>query len=95
VAPYGPGSWVHNARATGRVSLARRRTTRDYTVREVPPDEAGPVLKQYVRIARATRPYFQATKDSPVADFTAEADRHPVFELTPAGEDRHGRHRKR
>ena len=44
VAPYGPVSWVHNARATGRVSLARRRDTRDYTVREVPPDEAGPVL---------------------------------------------------
>ena len=95
VAPYGPVSWVHNARATGRVSLARRRNTRDYTVREVPPDEAGPVLTQYVRIARATRPYFQATKDSPVAEFAAEADRHPVFELTPAGEDRHGRHRKR
>ena len=94
VAPYGPVSWVHNARATGRVSLARRRNSRDYTVREVPPDEAGPVHKQYVRIARATRPYFQATKDSPVEAFVAEADRHPVFELTPAGEDRHGRHRK-
>ena len=66
-----------------------------FTVRGVPRDEAGPVLKQYVRIARATRPYFQATKDSPVADFAAGADRHPVFELTPAGEDRHGRHRKR
>ena len=95
VAPYGPVSWVHNARATGRVSLARRGKSRDYTIREVPPDEAGPILKQYVRIARATRPYFQATKDSPVEDFAAEADRHPVFELTPAGEDRHGRHRKR
>jgi deazaflavin-dependent oxidoreductase (nitroreductase family) len=95
VAPYGTVSRVHNARATGRVSLARRGNSRDYTVREVRPDKAGPVLKQYIRIARATRPYFQATKDSPVEDFAAEADRHPVFELTPAGEDRHGRHRKR
>ena len=95
VAPYGPVSWVHNLRATGQVSLARRGNNRDYTVREVRPDEAGPVLKQYVRIARATRPYFQATKDSPMEDFVAEADRHPVFELTPAGEDRRGRHRKR
>ena len=34
----------------------------------------------------ATRPYFQASKDSPVADFIAEADRHPVFALTPLGE---------
>ena len=95
VAPYGPVSWVHNARATGRVSLARRGDSRDYTVREVRPDEAGPVLKQYICIARATRPYFRATKDSPVEDFAAEAARHPVFELAPAGEDRRGRHRKR
>jgi deazaflavin-dependent oxidoreductase (nitroreductase family) len=89
VAPYGPVSWVHNARATGRVSLTRRRDTRDYTIREVPPDVAGPVLRRYIRIAPSTRPYFQAGKDSPVEDFVAEADRHPVFELTPAGQDRH------
>ena len=88
VAPYGPVSWVHNARTAGRVSLTRRRDTRDYTIREVPPGEAGPVLKRYVRISPSTRPYFQATKDSPVEDFVAEADRHPVFELTPADEDR-------
>ena len=87
VAPYGPVSWVHNARATGRVSLTRRRNTRDYTIREVPPDEAGPVLKRYVRLAPSTRPHFQATKDSPVSEFISEADRHPVFELTSAGED--------
>ena len=88
VAAYGPVSWVHNARATGQVSLTRRRNTRDYIIREVLPDEAGPVLKRYVRIAPSTRPYFQATKDSLVEDFISEADRHPVFELIPAGEDR-------
>lgn len=86
VAPYGPVSWVHNARAAGRVSLTRRRDTRDYAIREVPAEEAGPVLKRYVRIAPATRRYFQATLDSPVEDFVAEAARHPVFELTQAGE---------
>ena len=90
VAPYGPVSWVHNARAAGRVSLTRRRDTRDYTIREIPPGQAGPILKRYVRIAPATRPYFQATKDSPVEDFTTEAGRHPVFELIPADEDRQG-----
>jgi len=26
-------------------------------------------------------PYFTATPDDPAEDFTAEADRHPVFEL--------------
>jgi deazaflavin-dependent oxidoreductase (nitroreductase family) len=89
VAPYGPVSWVHNARAAGRVTLTRRRDTRDYAIREVPPEEAGPVLKRYVGIAPATRRYFQATKDSPVEDFVTEAARHPVFELTPAGEAAH------
>jgi deazaflavin-dependent oxidoreductase (nitroreductase family) len=83
VAPYGEVSWVHNARAAGRVTLGRRGDRRDYAVREVPAGEAGPVLKRYVGVATATRPYFRADKDAPVEDFVAEADRHPVFELLP------------
>jgi deazaflavin-dependent oxidoreductase (nitroreductase family) len=83
VAPYGAVSWVHNARASGRVQLTRGRRRSDYAVREVPAAEAGPVLKRYVRVATATRPYFRADKDAPVEDFVAEAGRHPVFELRP------------
>jgi glutaredoxin-like protein len=83
VAPYGPVSWVHNARAAGRVTLRRGRDIRDYTIRELTRAEAGSILKRYIAIATATRPYFQATKDSPVAEFVAEAHRHPVFKLTP------------
>jgi deazaflavin-dependent oxidoreductase (nitroreductase family) len=93
VAPYGPVSWVHNARAAGKVRLARRRHTGDYAIREAAPGEAGPVLKRYVRLAPSTQPYFQASKDSPVEDFAAEADRHPVFELIPAGDDHQPGHR--
>jgi deazaflavin-dependent oxidoreductase (nitroreductase family) len=88
VAPYGQVSWVHNARAAGRVTLSRRGDRRAYAVREVAAAEAGPVLKRYVGVATATRPYFQADKDAPVEDFVAEADRHPVFELLPV--DDHG-----
>jgi deazaflavin-dependent oxidoreductase (nitroreductase family) len=88
VAPYGAVSWVHNARAAGRVTLGRRGRRRVYAVREVPAGEAGPVLKRYVGVATATRPYFGADKDAPVEDFVAEADRHPVFELLPVDEDR-------
>jgi len=87
VAPYGPVSWVHNARAAGQVTLRRRLQVREYAVREVAAQEAGPVVKHYVRVATATRPYFQATKDAPVGAFVAEANRHPVFELTPLTED--------
>ena len=88
VAPYGAVPWVLNARAAGRVRLCRGRDRHDYTIQQLPPAEAGPVLQRYVRVASAARPYFQANKDSPVADFIAEADRHPVFELTPISEGR-------
>ncbi len=85
VAPYGAVSWVQNARDAGRVTLRRGRGTRDFTVREVGPDEAGPVLKRYLGIAGRTRGCFRASADSPVADFVAEAPLHPVFELSPLG----------
>jgi len=45
------------------------------------------VLKRYVAVATKTRAQFAATKDSPVADFTAEAGRHPVFELVASSAD--------
>ena len=64
VAPYGPVSWVLNARAAGRVSVGRRGHRRDYAIREIAAAEAGPVLKRYVGVATATRPYFQADKDA-------------------------------
>lgn len=81
VAPYGTVGWVRNAREDRRVRLRYGRTTRDYTVREVGAEEAGPVLKRYVAVATKTRPQFRAAKDAPAADFAAEADRHPVFQL--------------
>jgi deazaflavin-dependent oxidoreductase (nitroreductase family) len=86
VAPYGAVSWVLNARAAGRVTLRRGRDRHDYTIRQLPPTEAGPILQRYLRIAPAARPYFQASKDSPAGDFVTEAHRHPVFELTPISE---------
>lgn len=85
VAPYGAVSWVHNARAAGRVSLRRGAEAGDYAVREARPDEAGPVLKRYVAVASRTRASFQASQDAPVTQFVAEAHRHPVFELVPLG----------
>ena len=87
VAPYGAVSWVHNARAARRVTLRHGRDTRLYVIREVGPEEAAPVLKRYLGIATAARPYFQASKDSPVESFVAEAQRRPVFELTPLSKD--------
>jgi deazaflavin-dependent oxidoreductase (nitroreductase family) len=90
VAPYGTVSWVLNARAAGQVTLRRGHHSQIYAIRELPPAQAGPILQRYIGLAPATRPYFGASKDSPVAEFTAEADRHPVFELTPATHGRPG-----
>ena len=86
IAPYGPVPWVLNARAAGQVSVSRRGNRQRFAVHELPPDEAAPVLKQYLRITRVTRPYFYAGPSSPPEDFAAEADLHPVFELTPISE---------
>ena len=80
--PTDRSAWVLNARAAGLVTLRRRRDVGMYAVREIFGEEAGPVLKKYLAIASATRPYFIATKDSPVAEFVAEAAKHPVFALT-------------
>ena len=83
VSPYGEVSWVHNARAAGRVSLQRRGRTEECAVREVSAREAAPVLKQYLAVTGPPRRYFHAHKDAPVQAFAAEADAHPVFELLP------------
>jgi deazaflavin-dependent oxidoreductase (nitroreductase family) len=83
VAPYGPVSWVHNARQSTRVSLRYGRATHEFVAREASADEAGPVLKRYVAVASKARSRFTAAPDAPVADFVAEAERHPVFELMP------------
>lgn len=83
VAPYGVVPWVLNARAAGEVRLTRWFTTTRYAVRQVGPEEAGPVLKQYITVASVPRPYFAATVDDPPEAFAREADGHPVMELVP------------
>jgi deazaflavin-dependent oxidoreductase (nitroreductase family) len=83
VSPYGQVGWVHNIRATLEITLRRGRTSQTLQAHELPADAAGPVLKAYLRQARITAPFFDATVDDPPDAFAAEADHHPVFELTP------------
>jgi deazaflavin-dependent oxidoreductase (nitroreductase family) len=77
VAPYGPVSWVHNARAAGQVSLTRRRDTRDYAIREVSAEEAGPVLEVAEQCAGA-----ECARQPPAASLP------PVTEERDDGGDR-------
>ena len=82
VSPYGEVAWVHNARAAGEVELTRARRTERLRVEELAPADAAPILREYLRGAAVTRPFFDVTPASPLEDFEAEAPRHPVFRLT-------------
>jgi deazaflavin-dependent oxidoreductase (nitroreductase family) len=81
VAPYGDRNWVKNARAAGWVELRRGHRREKLRVEELGPEEAVPVLRQYYRLGRVTRPFFGVSLDSSEADWLAEAPRHPVFRL--------------
>ena len=85
VAPYGDRNWVRNARAAGRVELRRGRRDERLAVRELSPGEAVPVLQEYYRLGRVTRPFFDVTLASSDDEWLAEASSHPVFELVPGG----------
>jgi deazaflavin-dependent oxidoreductase (nitroreductase family) len=81
VAPYGEVSWVCNARAAGQVMPSRGRQSEAVTIVALGPEESAPVLKRYVTEIPITRPYFDATPDTPLEAFVAEAHRHPVFRI--------------
>ena len=81
VAPYGERNWVKNARAAGRIELRRGRTRETLRVQELDAAAAVPVLREYYRRGRVTRPFFEVSLDSPIEAWLAEAARHPVFRL--------------
>jgi deazaflavin-dependent oxidoreductase (nitroreductase family) len=81
VAPYGEVGWVKNARAAGQVTLERGRRSETVGIVELSPDEAAPVLKKYLSRLPIVRPFFDVTPKSQIADFVAEAPRHPVFRI--------------
>lgn len=83
VAPYGPVAWVHNVRAAGEVTLRKGRRTEVRAAVEAGPDEAAPVLREYVQRVAVVRPYVAAGPHAPLAEFEAVAHRHPVFRLGP------------
>lgn len=83
VAPYGDRNWVKNTRAAGRVEMRRGRRRERLGVEELVPAEAVPVLQEYYRLGRVTRPFFAVTLDSSVEEWLADAHRHPVFRLVP------------
>jgi F420H(2)-dependent quinone reductase len=84
VAPYGDRNWVRNARAAGWVELRRGLSRERLAVEELAPVAAVPVLQEYYRRGRVTRPFFDVSLESSDEEWLAEAPRHPVFGLEPA-----------
>jgi deazaflavin-dependent oxidoreductase (nitroreductase family) len=84
VAPYGDRNWVKNVRAAGWADLRRGRRSERLLAVELAPEAAVPVLREYYRQGRVTRPFFDVTLTSPHAAWLSEAPRHPVFELVAA-----------
>jgi deazaflavin-dependent oxidoreductase (nitroreductase family) len=84
VAPYGDRNWVKNIRAAGWADLRRGRRSERLLAVELAPEAAVPVLREYYRQGRVTRPFFDVTLTSPNAAWLSEAPRHPVFELVAA-----------
>ena len=85
VAPYGDRNWVKNARAAGWVELRRGRRSERLGVEELAPADAVPVLREYYRAGRVTRPFFAVTLESSPEAWLADAPMHPVFLLVPDG----------
>ena len=81
VAPFGTVSWVYNAKASGKVTLTRNGKSETVAIRELPAEQAAPILRKYVVNVEVTRPYFDVGKDSSEEAYIAEAPKHPVFEL--------------
>ncbi len=81
VAPYGSVGWVHNLRESGLAELSRGGTREEISVTEVDAATAAPVLKQYYRDVKVTRPFFDVGKEATVPEFEVVADRHPVFRV--------------
>ena len=81
VAPFGPVGWVHNARAAGKVTLARKGITETLAIRELSMIEAAPVLRKYVTNVAVVAALLRRGL-LPESAYVTEAQKRPVFELT-------------
>jgi len=84
VAPYGEVNWVKNLRTAGVAQLRRGRRVRTFHAQEVGPEQAAPVIRQYIARVPVTRAYWGVPREATVDELRAEARHHPVFRLTSA-----------
>ena len=84
VSPRGNGQWVRNARAAdGRLATLVGKRREEWQARELPGDEAVPVLRAYLKRWKAEVGVFFDGVDAESTDdqLRAIAPKHPAFRL--------------
>ncbi len=89
IGTFGETQWVRNLRAAGRASLAVRRNTEPVSVRELTSEQAAAFFRDelgpYVRRLLIGRWLLTRLGAAEIlAEPSAAAKRHPVFEVRPA-----------
>ena len=89
VSVYGRVDWVRNLRAAGEAVVTMRRRTFPVTSAELTADQAAPLVRDLLSsLSPVVRPvigsYFGTDLSAPIEAWQEEAQRHPVFILTPA-----------
>jgi deazaflavin-dependent oxidoreductase (nitroreductase family) len=84
VAPRGHTQWVRNMRAAGGGRLRLGRKTEDFKATEVPPADAAPILRAYLRKWKwEVGAFFDGVgPDSTDTELLRIAPDHPVFKLS-------------
>lgn len=78
--PFGQVNWVRNLRAAGKAQLSCGRYSETVAVRELTPDQAGPVFKSILAWApKFISDFFAIGPDASLDDFIRDAPNHAMF----------------
>jgi len=85
VSMLGPESdWVKNVEAARGDVTIRQGRRRHVRLVALPPEQRGPVLREYVRIAPSGRQHFPLAVGAPLSEFEAIARDYPVYRIDPS-----------
>jgi deazaflavin-dependent oxidoreductase (nitroreductase family) len=81
LAPYGLVDWVRNLQAAGEAILTRGRRAEAVRAIELPSDEGGLILKEFIETGNPIGRFFGVAAGSTQEEFERLAVSHPVFSL--------------
>lgn len=87
---FGETNWVQNLRTAGEAIITERGRRVPVEATELSAEDGAPVLRELLEpllrtplASRVLPRFYHVTVGSPLADYLAEARRHPIFELRP------------